>query len=125
MWKVSLNILPTKENLHRRNIVLDPLCPICQLETESVGHILWGCRSSQVVWQESIRKIQKLSVAKDDGMILLPTLQEKLDGHNFIHAMMVARPIWMRINSFVFDGLFTPPASSETSIGFSGGIRGS
>jgi hypothetical protein len=49
-------------------------------------------------------------VAEDDGMIFLRVLQEKLDDHDFIHAMMVARLIWLRRNSFVFDGFFTPPA---------------
>jgi len=110
LWKVSLNIIPTKANPHGQNIALDLICPICLLETETMGHILWGCRSSQAVWQESSRKIQKLSMEEDDGMALLSTLQEKLDEHDFIHAIMVARLIWARRNLFVFKGLFSPPA---------------
>jgi hypothetical protein len=46
MWKVSLNLLPTKDNLHRKKIAPDPLCPICHQERKTTGHILWGCRSS-------------------------------------------------------------------------------
>jgi hypothetical protein len=29
LWRACNNILPTKENLHRRKIVTDPLCPLC------------------------------------------------------------------------------------------------
>lgn len=110
MWKVSLNLLPTKDNLYRKKIAQDPLCPICLRERETTGHILWGCRSSQAVWQESSRKIQKISLAEDDGMALLQALHEKLEEHDFIHVILVAQLIWLRINSFIFDGLFYPPS---------------
>lgn len=109
MWKVSLNILPTKENLHRKHAAQDPLCPICYQESESEGHIIWSCQSSQAVWQVCSRKIQKLSILENDGMLLLQKLQQQLKESDFIFAMMVARFIWMRRNSFVFEGLFTPP----------------
>lgn len=59
LWKAYRNILATKENLQKRNIVDDPLCLIYGLEAESVGHILWWCGSAQDVWLESSRKIQK------------------------------------------------------------------
>jgi hypothetical protein len=61
LWKVGNNILPTKENLYKKKITQDPLCPICGLFSESVGHILWSCSSSVAVWQECSRRIQKLS----------------------------------------------------------------
>lgn len=59
LWKACKNILATKENLYRHRIVSDPLCPICGLETETVGHILWRCGSAKDVWRESTRKLQK------------------------------------------------------------------
>jgi hypothetical protein len=44
MWRECNNVLPTKVNLMKRKIVEDPLCPICGLEGETTGHILWGCQ---------------------------------------------------------------------------------
>jgi hypothetical protein len=36
VWKFCANALPTKENLYRRHIVPDPLCPLCSNCTESI-----------------------------------------------------------------------------------------
>ena len=42
-WRACLNILPTQANLARRRIVEGARCSTCQLEEESVLHVLWGC----------------------------------------------------------------------------------
>ncbi|KAL5841983.1 hypothetical protein ACOSQ3_012586 [Xanthoceras sorbifolium] len=42
LWKLGLNILPTKENLRRRKILLVDSCPRCENEVESIDHALWG-----------------------------------------------------------------------------------
>jgi hypothetical protein len=105
VWKVGHNLLPTKENLHIKHVMQDPLCPVCQMETESVGHILWSYRSSQAMWQGSTRRIHKLSIHESDGMLLLQQLKEKLEEDEFIVAIVVAQLIWLRRNSFVFENL--------------------
>jgi hypothetical protein len=63
LWKACRNALATRGNLHRRNIISDPSCPICGLETETVEHILWRCGSAQDVWLESTKKLQKSTSA--------------------------------------------------------------
>lgn len=123
MWKVGMNLLPTKDNLFRQHIAQDPLCPICNLEPESVEHILWSCRSSQAVWQESTRRAQKLSIQAVDGLALMQGLLRKLDASEFVQVMVMARLIWLRRNSFIFEGRFSPPATliiqaSESLEGF-------
>lgn len=40
LWQACNNILPTKENLFMRKTTTDPLCPICRLEVETIGHAL-------------------------------------------------------------------------------------
>jgi hypothetical protein len=49
LWKACKNILLTKENLLKRVISLDSLCPICSRESKSVGHVLWSCLASKDV----------------------------------------------------------------------------
>jgi hypothetical protein len=78
LWKACRNVLATKENLLRRIIIYDPLCPICELENESVGHILWSCGSAKDVWLESIRKIQKSSNAEKEFINIFIDLVAKL-----------------------------------------------
>jgi hypothetical protein len=59
LWKACNGILPTMVNLHKRGISDDPMCPICQREEESVGHILWNCPSARDVWSECPMNLQK------------------------------------------------------------------
>lgn len=33
IWRVCNNALPTRDNLYKKNIILSPLCPICDLAT--------------------------------------------------------------------------------------------
>jgi hypothetical protein len=46
LWRACQNILPTRDNLHKRRIILDHLCPVCGLEVETGFHILWQCPSA-------------------------------------------------------------------------------
>jgi hypothetical protein len=46
LWKACNNLLPTKENLFKKRVVKDPLCPICGVEVENICHMLWRCPSS-------------------------------------------------------------------------------
>lgn len=43
MWKACCNILPTRQNVKRKNIVQEAFCPICELEEESIEHHPWEC----------------------------------------------------------------------------------
>jgi hypothetical protein len=57
LWKICNNLLPAKENLFRKNIAQVPLCPFCQADIETTGHILWSYPSSMAAWQECSRRI--------------------------------------------------------------------
>jgi hypothetical protein len=40
IWRTCHDILPTQDNLMRRKIVRDPLCPICGLEVETESYFI-------------------------------------------------------------------------------------
>jgi hypothetical protein len=71
VWKMSNNALPTKENLYRRRIVKDPLCPLCSATIETIWHVVWACPAAIDVWQEYDRQIQKLALEERDGFGLV------------------------------------------------------
>jgi hypothetical protein len=52
MWRACQNILPTKDNLVKRKIIQDPLCPICGLEPET-SFIFCGIVLLQEMFGES------------------------------------------------------------------------
>lgn len=65
MWQACSNILPTRENLFKRKVMIDSLCPICQIEVESVGHALWSCPDATDVWLACLKRIQKTTSDED------------------------------------------------------------
>jgi ribonuclease HI len=109
LWRACTNSLPTKENLFRRKITSDPLCPFCGLYTESTGHILWSCESAMAVWMEGGRQIQKLVIAESDGLELFEKLSDALEDDVLELVVVLARKIWLRRNSFVFSGVLSSP----------------
>lgn len=53
------NILPTKDNLSKKQVIGNVFRPICKQEEESVVHVLWSCPASGDVWGEATSPVQK------------------------------------------------------------------
>ncbi|XP_058759750.1 uncharacterized protein LOC131633056 [Vicia villosa] len=43
LWRVAQNILPTRGNLSKKGITLDPSCPFCYDAHETVQHLFMDC----------------------------------------------------------------------------------
>jgi len=114
LWKVCNNALPTKENLYRRKITKDPLCPVCESKAETIWHVLWECRASMGVWQESNKRIHKLILEESDGLGLVSQFITKLDHESLLEALSVARLVWHRRNGLVHGGGITGPKQVVT-----------
>jgi hypothetical protein len=50
IWRACHDILPTRENLFRRKVLMKQDCPLCELEAETTCHFLWSCPSTRDVW---------------------------------------------------------------------------
>lgn len=70
IWRAYSNILPTRENLHRRRVKVEPRCELCCQQPESTSHLLWECPFARNVWALSRGKIQKCSNAVQDFFLL-------------------------------------------------------
>lgn len=51
IWRLCLNILPTRDNLVKRNIYTPIGCPICGYGSESPSHIFGQCIYAGKVWE--------------------------------------------------------------------------
>jgi hypothetical protein len=109
-WKVYNNLLATKVNLAAKKIIQSSDCPICLREPETIVHCLWSCPLPVAIWQEASKRLQKLALMVRDGRELLSFFIEKLDENEVVEAVMVvARMIWLRRNSYVFQNVFSSP----------------
>jgi hypothetical protein len=90
-------------------VTQDDKCPICQLETETIGHCLWSCQAAKDVWMECPPKIQKSPGDEDEFSAVFVRLAERLTEDELRLMVYVARQIWFRRNDFVFNGEFRPP----------------
>jgi hypothetical protein len=72
---------------------------------------MWSCPTSIAVWQKGPRPVQELTLltVEMDGFGLFSHLRNRLSEDNLLLSLMVARSIWLRRNSFVFENSFTPP----------------
>jgi hypothetical protein len=109
LWRACNNILPTKENLLRRKIVSDPICPLCGREVETSGHVLWGCDAARSVWSESLRAIQKCAVEANEFNSIFSYLSDRLSQEDLELAAIITQRIWLRRNQWVFENTFMPP----------------
>jgi hypothetical protein len=96
LWKACNEILPTRVNLHKRGIVYDPLCPVCRVEDETVGHILWRCSAAVGVWSICSNVINKCPSIDGSFGQVLRVLGERLDGDGLQLAAVVAQLLWLR-----------------------------
>ena len=51
-WRASREALPTRVNLCRRRIPIDPMCENCRNSPEDVLHAVWTCPSIKSVWNQ-------------------------------------------------------------------------
>lgn len=50
LWRVVREVLPTKINLCKRQVVVDGMCVQCRDSAEDSIHALWFCDSAKSIW---------------------------------------------------------------------------
>ncbi|GKV48920.1 hypothetical protein SLEP1_g55702 [Rubroshorea leprosula] len=50
IWSAYKNVIPTKDNLHKKRAEVDLECSMCGMEKESVFHSLMSCSLARTVW---------------------------------------------------------------------------
>ena len=43
IWRAYCNCLPTRNNLCRRKVRIEPICEFCRQEPDTTSHVLWSC----------------------------------------------------------------------------------
>ena len=119
VWRACSNILPRRENLHRRKIKVDPQCEVCCQKTESTGHLLWECPLARNVWALCRGKIQKCSNDAQDFFALFQMQADRLTKMELDRWATISWAIWNARNKFYFEKIQQhPKAIMEGAIGY-------
>ena len=77
-WRACQEILPTRLNLAKRQIIHDNICLNCTRFLESTIHALWDCGVAVDVWVGSALKLQKCAHGQVDLIKLMEYLLSRL-----------------------------------------------
>jgi len=111
LWRACQNLLPTKQNLKKKCVLNDDLCPCCKFQEESTLHALWSCPGAQDVWGSGSLAFQKCPSFFPGMCELLSFLFNRLDDVSLSLMVAVFRCIWMRRNKLIFEKQFSSPLS--------------
>ena len=109
LWRACSNVLPTRENLHKRRVQVDPHCAICCQQPESVGHLLWECAIARNVWALCQGGLQKCANNCCDFFLLFQMLEEKLPLVELERWAVMTWAIWNARNKYYFEKTQTHP----------------
>ncbi|XP_042972813.1 uncharacterized protein LOC122304620 [Carya illinoinensis] len=115
LWKAINSILPTKHNLCKRRILEDASCPICCLNEETIGHVLWSCPATSDVWAEKDSGLQKWICEEREFFKIWTDMQESLQKNRVEEIVMILRGLWSRRNKLVFESKFESPSRVVTN----------
>lgn len=53
LWRAAKNILPTAENLWKKKVIQEAICPVCRSWLENTAHALLDCKIARKAWRNS------------------------------------------------------------------------
>lgn len=61
LWKISKNLVPTKENLIAKGLDINPICDLCRKSREDINHVMWSCKQVKQIWMELFLNLMYVS----------------------------------------------------------------
>ena len=50
VWRFCSNCLPLRVRLHKKGVVLDTCCGLCDMEVEDASHLFFNCSFARSCW---------------------------------------------------------------------------
>lgn len=112
-WKCYNNGLPVLNTLHHRNCVSSTICPLCNMNNESIIHALRDCLRAIFVWSNYSTPPNFFSENLQKWLLLNATNfhPNHLNIPQSTIFLYTIRTIWMSRNNFIFQNV--PKSSSE------------
>lgn len=109
VWRACQKVLPVNVNLQNRGVDVDPLCPLCQMEPETVTHALLRCPTVRAIWFSCPLGI-RIPEAEVQFHDWISTWLQVQDVAEDVVAVIftIAWAIWNRRNKMVFTKALLP-----------------
>ena len=108
-WRLLWDRLPTKDNLAKRQILINSdLCPFCHSKPESVPHLFFTCEKIQPLWWEFLSWVKEHRTIHcrpmDNFVQHAPTVGTQAVGRRWkIWWLAVTNSIWKVRNDIIFQ----------------------
>lgn len=79
LWHACPNLLPTKQNLKKRKILIGDGCDFCVGNQENMLHCLWDCEALRVVWDVNFSQIDWRKISSGSLIDLVEVISNKLN----------------------------------------------
>ncbi|PNX85350.1 hypothetical protein L195_g041418 [Trifolium pratense] len=109
LWRVIRNVIPVKDNLFKRGIRSDPLCPRCLNTTETTYHVFLGCEWSKRAWFASPLTLNLNTNQYTDFYDWLDSMINKTNQECIEQITTIIYGIWYARNMLVFQEKSLPP----------------
>ncbi|KAF5472530.1 hypothetical protein F2P56_009241 [Juglans regia] len=109
LWKASQDVLPTRKNICKKQVLTNPLCMIYKEDEEIVTHVLWRCIVANDIWADNTSLVQKWSVNESEFMELWKRFSECLTEAEQKWVAVAMWRIWLRRKHFMFQGKMMDP----------------
>ncbi|KAK7289933.1 hypothetical protein RIF29_03979 [Crotalaria pallida] len=103
VWRAAKNILPTNKRLYERGLTIDPICPQCGMEEETIAHVLLQCEETRRIWFASPVTLHvpvDTDLSFTDWISFVINKEEKSGIANVFNLIYA---LWKKRNTWVFD----------------------
>ncbi|KAH9722904.1 putative reverse transcriptase/RNA-dependent DNA polymerase [Citrus sinensis] len=104
MWRAAQNLLPTANNLWRKNVVGNPACQRCHCKSENVTHVLMECKAARKVWKLTDFYEDMKLLSQHDILSMLQELASRRMKKEIEQILAISWAIWYARNRFVIEG---------------------
>ncbi|KAF5450665.1 hypothetical protein F2P56_030995 [Juglans regia] len=84
---------------------------MCEIEDETLMHVLWECHSANDIWGSEKNCVQKWGKYETDFLLLWEKCITSLDKSQLEELAMTLRKVWLRRNRMVFENRMECPMS--------------
>uniref|UniRef100_A0A803P370 Reverse transcriptase n=1 Tax=Cannabis sativa TaxID=3483 RepID=A0A803P370_CANSA len=94
LWRACSGCLPTKVQLSAKHVNVDLICPLCNVNYETIFHVLLGCRFAQACWHLSAA----ITAGVDDFSSWFFMVLDGNQGEVAVDTAMISWSIWKTQN---------------------------